>query len=43
MQAKKREGESELVYFLKNVAAASFAASTAEVFTIPIDTAKVRL
>lgn len=30
-------------FFAKNVLSASFAAMTAEVFTIPLDTAKVRL
>lgn len=43
MQVHRQEGESAIKFFLKGVAAASFAASTAEVFTIPIDTAKVRL
>lgn len=43
MQAKKQEGESATKFFIKNLLAASVAASTAEVFTIPIDTAKVRL
>lgn len=43
MQAQKREGESELVFFMKNLLAASTAGCVAEVATIPIDTAKVRL
>jgi hypothetical protein len=43
MNTKRREGESKALFFLKNCAAASMAASTAELFTIPIDTAKVRL
>lgn len=43
MNTKRREGESKALFFLKNCAAASAAASTAELFTIPIDTAKVRL
>ena len=43
MNTTRREGESKALFFLKNCAAASIAASTAEVFTIPIDTAKVRL
>jgi len=43
MQAQKREGESATVFFLKNLAAASTAGCVAEIATIPIDTAKVRL
>lgn len=43
MQAQRAEGESALKFFLKNVAAASTAACVAEIATIPIDTAKVRL
>jgi len=43
MQSKKKEGESELFFFLKNVGQASFSAMVAESLTIPMDTAKVRL
>lgn len=43
MQAQRAEGESALKFFLKNVGAASTAACVAEIATIPIDTAKVRL
>lgn len=43
MQAKRKEGESEIVFFGKNVAAASFSGMVAEAITIPLDTAKVRL
>lgn len=43
MQSKKREGESDIGFFFKNVAAAAFSACFAEVVTIPMDTAKVRL
>ena len=43
MQSKKKEGESELYFFLKNVGQASFSAMVAETLTIPMDTAKVRL
>lgn len=43
MQSQRAEGESALKYFLKNLAAASTAGCVAEIATIPIDTAKVRL
>jgi len=43
MNIKKREGESEVGYFLRSVAMASFSGSMAEIATIPLDTAKVRL
>ena len=43
MNVQRPEGESPLKFFAKNVLSASFAAMTAEVFTIPLDTAKVRL
>jgi len=43
MQSVKKEGESDLHFFLKNVGQASFSAMFAEIMTIPIDTAKVRL
>ena len=43
MQSKKKEGESEFAFFMKNVGQASFAGMVAEAASIPIDTAKVRL
>jgi len=43
MQAVKREGESEAAFFMRNVTMAAFSACVAEVITIPVDTAKVRL
>ncbi len=43
MQSQRAQGESEFVFFMKNLLAASAAASVAEIATIPIDTAKVRL
>jgi len=43
MQSKKKEGESDLHFFLKNVGQASFSAMFAEFVTIPADTAKVRM
>lgn len=43
MQSQRAEGESAIKFFLKNVFAASTAACVAEIATIPIDTAKVRL
>jgi hypothetical protein len=43
MQVKKREGESEFGYFMRNVAMASFSGCFGEIVTFPIDTAKVRL
>jgi len=43
MQAKKKEGESALHFFLKNAGAGSFAACVAEAVTLPMDTVKVRL
>ena len=43
MNVQRPEGESVIKFFAKNVLSASFAAMTAEVFTIPLDTAKVRL
>ena len=43
MQAKKKEGESALHFFLKNAGAGSFAACVAETVTLPMDTVKVRL
>ena len=43
MKSNQREGESNIAYFARNVGMAAFAACTAELFTIPLDTAKVRL
>ena len=43
MQAKKKEGESALHFFLKNAGTGSFAACVAEAVTLPMDTVKVRL
>lgn len=43
MNTKRREGESEVAYFFRNVAMASASACWAEAVTIPLDTAKVRL
>ena len=43
MQSKRKEGESQLAFFLKNVGQASFSAMWAEFCTIPADTAKVRM
>ena len=43
MNSKRREGEGEVAFFIRNVLMASTAAMTAEVATIPLDTAKVRL
>ncbi len=43
MNTKQRPGESNTAFFLRNVGMASSAAMIAETFTIPIDTAKVRL
>jgi len=43
MNTKKMEGEGEFAFFIRNVLMASAAAMWAEVLTIPLDTAKVRL
>lgn len=43
MQSQRAEGESAVKYFMKNLLAASTAGCVAEIATIPIDTAKVRL
>ena len=43
MNTKKRAGESEAAFFMRNVGMASFSAMFAEIITIPVDTAKVRL
>jgi solute carrier family 25 (mitochondrial uncoupling protein), member 8/9 len=43
MNTQRAEGESAIKFFFKNVAAASTAACIAEIATIPVDTAKVRL
>ena len=43
MNTRKMPGESDTAFFIRNVLMASSAGMTAEAFTIPIDTAKVRL
>jgi len=43
MNNKRKDGESAFGFFMKNVLMASSAGMIAEVLTIPIDTAKVRL
>lgn len=43
MNVQRAEGESAIKFFLKNVGAAATAACIAEIATIPVDTAKVRL
>ena len=43
MQSQRAEGESAAKFFMKNLLAASTAGCVAEIATIPIDTAKVRL
>jgi hypothetical protein len=43
MQSLKKEGESDVAFFMRNVGMAAFSACVAEVATIPMDTAKVRL
>jgi solute carrier family 25 (mitochondrial uncoupling protein), member 8/9 len=43
MQSTKKAGESDAAFFMRNVGMASFSACVAEVITIPMDTAKVRL
>lgn len=43
MNNRRKEGESPIAFFMRNVAMASSAGMIAEVLTIPIDTAKVRL
>lgn len=43
MQAQRAPGESDFKFFMKNLLAASVAGCVAEIATIPIDTAKVRL
>jgi hypothetical protein len=43
MQSVKKPGESQTAFFLRNVAMSSFSACIAEIVTIPVDTAKVRL
>jgi hypothetical protein len=43
MQVPRREGEGTVAYFARNIAMAASAACWAEVMTLPIDTAKVRL
>ena len=43
MNTKRMEGEGDVAFFIRNVLMASAAAMWAEVATIPLDTAKVRL
>ena len=43
MNTKRMEGEGDVAFFVRNVLMASAAAMWAEVATIPLDTAKVRL
>ena len=43
MQTKRRPGESDTAYMLRNIAMAATACCIAEVATIPIDSVKVRL
>jgi len=43
MNTNRLPGESDTMFFIRNVAMGSFSASVAETCTIPIDTAKVRL
>lgn len=43
MQTKRREGESDAAYMMRNIAMAATACCIAEVATIPIDSVKVRL
>lgn len=43
MNVTQREGESNAAFFMRNVGMAAFSACVAEVLTIPMDTAKVRL
>lgn len=43
MNVKRKEGETKLNYFFRNMMMASFSACIAESVTIPLDTAKVRL
>ena len=43
MNTKRFKNEGEAAYFMRNVLMASAAAMSAEVMTIPLDTAKVRL
>lgn len=43
MNVTRPEGEGRVKFFLKNVFCASFAGCVAEICTLPLDTAKVRL
>jgi len=43
MNTKRFKNESDTAYFFRNVLMASAAAMSAEVLTLPLDTAKVRL
>lgn len=43
MNTKRRQGEGDVAFFIRNVLMASTAAMIAETATIPMDTAKVRM
>jgi solute carrier family 25 uncoupling protein 8/9 len=43
MNTKRRQGEGDAAFFIRNVLMASSAAMIAETATIPMDTAKVRM
>jgi solute carrier family 25 uncoupling protein 8/9 len=43
MNVTRPEGDGKIKFFLKSVACASFAGCVAEIATLPLDTAKVRL
>ena len=43
MNVKRREGEGSASYFMRNLGMAAAACMWAEVVTLPIDTAKVRM
>ena len=43
MNTKRRQGEGDVAFFIRNVLMASSAAMIAETATIPMDTAKVRM
>ena len=43
MNTKRRQGEGDVAFFIRNVLMASSAAMIAETATIPLDTAKVRM
>ena len=43
MNTKRMSGESDTAFFIRSILMASAASMTAEVATLPTDTAKVRL